>query len=57
MAARYFYLQGGSGQVLASILFNSCDLLRVDLDGIQMLLPQILKALELVLIDLQPQFT
>ena len=43
--------------MLASILFNSCDLLRVDLDGIQMLLPQILKALELVLIDLQPQFT
>ncbi|XP_037051457.1 ral GTPase-activating protein subunit beta isoform X11 [Bradysia coprophila] len=34
---------------LASILYNSSDLFRVDLDGIQVLLPAFISALELVL--------
>lgn len=34
---------------LASILYNSSDLFRVDLDGIQVLLPSFISALELVL--------
>ncbi|KAK3094041.1 hypothetical protein FSP39_023374 [Pinctada imbricata] len=54
--AMYYGLQIGddriSGQVLSSILFNSCDILRVDLDGVQILLPHILDALQLVLCDL-----
>ncbi|XP_074641925.1 ral GTPase-activating protein subunit beta-like [Tubulanus polymorphus] len=45
-----------SGQVLASILFNSCNLLRVDLDGVMILVPQLLTALELVLADMLPKF-
>ncbi|XP_064603525.1 ral GTPase-activating protein subunit beta-like isoform X2 [Liolophura sinensis] len=45
-----------SGQVLSNILFNSCDLLRVDLVGVQILVPYILSALELVLSDLNPKF-
>lgn len=46
----------GSGQVLANILFNSTDLLRVDLNGVMILLPQLLHALEMVLTDLTPRF-
>lgn len=49
-------LQNISGQVLSNILFNSCDLLRVDLVGVQILVPYILSALELVLSDLNPKF-
>ncbi|XP_046372123.1 ral GTPase-activating protein subunit beta-like isoform X1 [Haliotis rufescens] len=45
-----------SGQVLSNILFNSCDLLRVDLAGVQILVPYILNALELVLTKTQPDF-
>lgn len=48
----YYGLQAGenmSSQVLSSILFNSCDLLRVDLAGAQILVPYILNALELVI--------
>ncbi|XP_052767273.1 ral GTPase-activating protein subunit beta-like isoform X2 [Mya arenaria] len=45
-----------SGPVLSNILFNSCDLLRVDLAGVQILVPHVLNALELVLQDLTPKF-
>ncbi|XP_076463976.1 ral GTPase-activating protein subunit beta-like isoform X2 [Babylonia areolata] len=45
-----------SGEVLTSILFNSCDLLRTDLAGVQILTPYILKALELVLSSTSPEF-
>lgn len=38
--------------MLASVISNASDLLRLDLDGIHVLLPQILAALE----DLQPRF-
>ncbi|KAJ8308235.1 hypothetical protein KUTeg_013109 [Tegillarca granosa] len=58
--AMYYGLQTAddamSGQVLASILFNSCDLLRVDLDGVQLLVPYLLEALQLVLTDPSPKF-
>lgn len=36
-------------ETMASILFNSSDLFRLDLDGIQVLLPSFIAALELVL--------
>lgn len=39
------------GQVISSILMNSCDILRQDLDGSMVLLPHFLSALELVLPD------
>ncbi|KAL4239114.1 hypothetical protein ACF0H5_003817 [Mactra antiquata] len=45
-----------SGPVLSNILFNSCDLLRVDLAGAQILVPYILNSLELVLHDITPKF-
>lgn len=45
-----------SGEVLSNILFNSCSLLRVDLDGVQLLLPYVLKAIELVLSKTAPEF-
>ncbi|XP_059176419.1 ral GTPase-activating protein subunit beta-like isoform X2 [Physella acuta] len=45
-----------SGEVLSNILFNSCSLLRVDLSGVQLLLPYILKAIELVLSKTTPDF-
>ncbi|XP_070179509.1 ral GTPase-activating protein subunit beta-like isoform X2 [Littorina saxatilis] len=45
-----------SGEVLTSILFNSCDLLRTDLAGVQILTPYILKALELVLSRTSAEF-
>ncbi|XP_056022408.1 ral GTPase-activating protein subunit beta-like isoform X3 [Ostrea edulis] len=58
--AMYYGLQTSedymSGQVLASVLFNSCDILRVDLDGVQMLLPHILDAIQLVLNDLPNKY-
>ncbi|KAL3873490.1 hypothetical protein ACJMK2_036600, partial [Sinanodonta woodiana] len=58
--ALYYGLQSDeqniSGQVLSNILFNSCDLLRVDLAGVQILAPSILSALELVLNDVNPRF-
>ncbi|XP_076306424.1 ral GTPase-activating protein subunit beta isoform X2 [Tachypleus tridentatus] len=47
-----FGLSGGEisrGQVMSSILLNSCDLLRQDLDGVMVLVPHFLQALELVL--------
>ncbi|KAJ8675024.1 hypothetical protein QAD02_010810 [Eretmocerus hayati] len=37
------------GEVLASILTNSADLFRLDLDGVQVLVPSVLAALEFVL--------
>uniref|UniRef100_T1JGQ1 Rap-GAP domain-containing protein n=1 Tax=Strigamia maritima TaxID=126957 RepID=T1JGQ1_STRMM len=43
--------QIATGQVLCSILFNSGDLLRLDLDGVQILVPHFLTALEMVLPD------
>ena len=36
-------------EVLAMILVNSCDLLRLDLDGVAVLVPHLLPALESVL--------
>ncbi|KAG8201782.1 hypothetical protein JTE90_027266 [Oedothorax gibbosus] len=50
-AALQYGLSGGMtrGQMLASILMNSSDLLRKDLDGVTVLLPDFLQALELVL--------
>jgi hypothetical protein len=34
---------------LASILLNSADLFRLDLDGVQVLVPHVIDALEIVL--------
>lgn len=48
--------QNLKGQVLSSVVFNACDLMRIDLDGVQVLLPQLIKALELILAELQPRF-
>ncbi|ESO90184.1 hypothetical protein LOTGIDRAFT_233979 [Lottia gigantea] len=45
-----------SGEVLSNLLFNSCDLLRVDLAGIQILVPYFLNALELILTSNTPHF-
>uniref|UniRef100_A0A8D8LTB4 Ral GTPase-activating protein subunit beta n=1 Tax=Cacopsylla melanoneura TaxID=428564 RepID=A0A8D8LTB4_9HEMI len=42
-------------EVLSSILLNSTDLFRLDLDGIQLLLPYFLDALELVLTEKDPR--
>lgn len=36
-------------EIIASILYNSSDLFRIDLDGVQTLLPSFINALELVL--------
>ncbi|XP_035223369.1 ral GTPase-activating protein subunit beta-like isoform X3 [Stegodyphus dumicola] len=49
--ALQYGLSGGLAreQMLASILLNSSDLLRKDLDGVMVLVPQFLQALELVL--------
>lgn len=41
--------QSCTGHVLCSILLNSADLLRVDLQGVQVLLPHLIMALETVL--------
>ncbi|XP_069691801.1 ral GTPase-activating protein subunit beta isoform X2 [Periplaneta americana] len=37
------------GETLASILLNSADLFRLDLDGVQVLVPHVIDALEIVL--------
>ncbi|XP_048505289.1 ral GTPase-activating protein subunit beta isoform X3 [Athalia rosae] len=37
------------GETLASILLNSADLFRLDLDGVQVLVPAVISALEIVL--------
>lgn len=42
-------IQSCTGHVLCSILLNSADLLRVDLQGVQVLLPHLITALETVL--------
>ncbi|XP_024939049.1 ral GTPase-activating protein subunit beta isoform X11 [Cephus cinctus] len=39
------------GETLASVLLNSADLFRLDLDGIQVLVPAVITALEVVLPD------
>ncbi|XP_067010015.2 ral GTPase-activating protein subunit beta [Anabrus simplex] len=39
------------GETLASILLNSADLFRLDLDGVQVLVPYVIDALEIVLPD------
>ncbi|XP_071439557.1 ral GTPase-activating protein subunit beta isoform X3 [Hetaerina americana] len=39
------------GEVLSSIILNSSDLFRLDLDGVQVLVPYVLDALEVVLPD------
>ena len=44
-----FFFQSCTGHVLCSILLNSADLLRVDLQGVQVLLPHLITALETVL--------
>ncbi len=38
-------------EVLAMILVNSCDLMRLDLDGVTTLTPHLVKALEAVLTE------
>lgn len=46
----YFYLQSREcGETLASILLNSADLFRLDLNGVQVLVPAVISALETVL--------
>lgn len=44
-----FYLQDMSSQVLSSILYNSPDLFKIDLKGVQSLIPDVITALEMVL--------
>lgn len=54
LARFYVAVTGGlasGGDTLAAVLLNSADLLRLDLDGVQTLLPYIVAALELVLPD------
>ncbi|CAK8674449.1 unnamed protein product [Clavelina lepadiformis] len=48
-------LLGDSKQVLASILLNSVDLMRIDLPGVTCLLPALLSALETILPDKELQ--
>ena len=48
--------QNLNGQVLANVIFNGTNLLRVDLKGVMILVPQVLQALELILSDLEPKF-
>ncbi|XP_014675290.1 PREDICTED: ral GTPase-activating protein subunit beta-like [Priapulus caudatus] len=45
-----------SGPVLSSLLFNSSNLLRTDLEGIMVLLPDFVAALEIVLPEKEPRF-
>lgn len=50
LAVQYGLMDGEArGLILSSILLNSCDLLRQDLDGVMVLVPHLLHALELVL--------
>lgn len=46
---RIFFQTRECGETLASILLNSADLFRLDLNGIQVLVPAVLSALEVVL--------
>ena len=45
-----------NGQVLSSIIVNCRELLRVDLDGVMVLLPSILSAVKLILSETQLPF-
>ncbi|XP_038075013.1 ral GTPase-activating protein subunit beta-like isoform X2 [Patiria miniata] len=45
-----------SGQVLSSVLYNSTNLLRIDLKGVQVLIPDIITALQVVLPDKEIRF-
>lgn len=49
LAIGLLYSESFTGHVLCSILLNSADLLRVDLQGVQVLLPHLITALEMVL--------
>lgn len=49
LAIGLLYSESCTGHVLCSILLNSADLLRVDLQGVQVLLPHLITALETVL--------
>ncbi|XP_048586006.1 ral GTPase-activating protein subunit beta [Nematostella vectensis] len=49
IATGLLYNENCTGHVLCSILLNSPDLLRVNLQGVQILLPHLLSALEIVL--------
>ncbi|KAL9952137.1 hypothetical protein ACROYT_G039347 [Oculina patagonica] len=49
LAIGLLYSESCTGHVLCSILLNSADLLRVDLQGVQVLLPHLINALETVL--------
>lgn len=49
LAIGLLYTESCTGHVLCSILLNSVDLLRVDLQGVQVLLPHLITALEMVL--------
>ncbi|XP_071799267.1 ral GTPase-activating protein subunit beta-like isoform X2 [Asterias amurensis] len=48
--------EGLSGQVLSSILYNSTNLLRIDLKGVQVLIPDIITALQIVLPEREMRF-
>jgi len=43
------YFQTRAGQVLGQILLNITDILRIDLHGVQVLIPNIIQAIELIL--------
>ncbi len=40
---------------MANIILNSCDLLRVDLHGVMVLLPKLFKAIKAILEDVTPR--
>lgn len=44
-----FFLQTLAGHVLSSILMSAEDILRIDLQGVQVLIPHIIQALEISL--------
>ena len=50
-----FLLQDISGQVMANIILNASDLLRVDLDGVMVLLPRLFKAIHAILSESTPK--
>ncbi|XP_022103685.1 ral GTPase-activating protein subunit beta-like [Acanthaster planci] len=45
-----------SGQVLSNVLYNSTNLLRIDLKGVQVLIPDIITALQIVLPEKEIRF-
>ena len=45
----FFCFQSHTGHVLSSILLNSTDLLRVNLPGVDIVIPHLIAALEIVL--------